>query len=172
MARGNRGSYGKRQQKIWASLFSSQLPMSANGTFLTSFLSFGTQRTILRMIGGYSVRSSGNVTTLENAKIVAAIGVASTDAVTLGATALPDPAEEPEYPWLYWQSSTVFFGATQSPGTALAGAPMVRRDFDIRSMRKISPRESLFMCYQYVDIVGAPGITVDQEQIRVLIGEH
>jgi len=165
-------SNAPRQAKLWTALNSANVAMSADGTFAASTTGFDSPQTILRMIGGYQIRASGNVTALETAKIVTGIGIVSTDAAAAGAASLPDPANEPEFPWLFWESTTVYYGATASPETGTSRSGIVRRSFDIRSMRKVKPRESLVWVHQYVDIVGAPGVTLDQEQVRVLVGLH
>ncbi len=161
---------GQRQAKAWDNIPGAQIVMAADGTFSTASLLFGEPFTVLRMIGEYQIRSTGNVTALETAVVTVAIGVVSTDAVT--AAALPDPGEEPEFPWLFWRAHTLYFGGSQSPGDAKSGAGHVRASFDIRSMRKVKPRESLVWVAQYADIVGAPALTIDQGQVRVLLGIH
>jgi len=45
----------------------------------------------------------------------------------------------------------------------------VRRQFDIRSMRKLKPRESLVWLVQYGDLSGTPSITTVCGQIRTLV---
>ena len=94
----------------------------------------------------------------------------STDAATLGATAMPDPLGEVDYSWLYWADHTFSY-----PGTAVSGLEpfgSLRKSFDVRSMRKMKPRESLIMVVQYADSSGAPPLTFFAASTRVLIGLH
>ena len=72
---------------------------------------------------------------------------------------MPDPLDEPDYPWLYWGAHTFMYPATASPLTP-TGDPRqsLRQVLDIRSMRKLKPREQLVTCVQYSDVAGTPGI--------------
>jgi len=161
---------GRRMAKKWASMPGIAQPFTASGTTAMTSLQFVDPFTVLRMIGSFMVRPTDNVVALDGATVVIGIAVLSTDAFAANQT--PDPGAEPEYPWLYWQESTVHYGTTASPDAALAGAGVIRRNFDIRSMRKVKPRESLAVIGQYVDIVGAPPLTVDWDQTRVLLAVH
>ena len=163
------GSRGPRMAKHWHIIPAISQAMSADGTFSGGALSLDGPFTVLRMLGSYLIRATGNVTAAESAYIGVAIGVVSSDAFAAGAASLPDPLGEPEFPWLYWSDNTVFYGGTQSPWDGKAGAGMVRVEFDIRSMRKLKPRESLVSVFQYADNVGAPGVTIDFCRTRVLV---
>ncbi len=170
----NRGG-GRRLSKSWGFLPAVSVAMTADGTFGTSGLSFLAPDTVLRMIGEYTIGLSGAGTNGDGVFVVFAIGVISTDAFSLGATAMPDPGQEPDYPWLYWQSHG--FRYPTATGTAIGEGndgpqATVRKSFDIRSMRKMKPRETLFGVLQYVDITGAPPMRADIGHTRVLIGSH
>ncbi len=107
---------------------------------------------------------------LDEARVTVGIGQFSTDAVALGATAMPDPDDEPGFPWLYQMSHPFFYNST-SVVDAQAGLS-VRRTIDIRSMRKIKPRESIGWVTQYVDVTGAPPLQIVVGKMRVLVGLH
>jgi len=159
----------QRLTKQWRSITdSAPIALVGAGTTLAGQLDFSEPRTILRMLGEYTLGSSSTYTAGDGALIAIGIAVVSTDAATLGATALPDPGSEPEYPWMYWASHSLFSAtSTGDPNAIQAG---VRQGFDIRSMRKVKPRESLVFVIEYSDIAGTPPIQVGQPGVRVLIG--
>jgi len=161
-----------RKEKQWGFLPGVETALTADATVGLASLAFSSKQTVLRMIGSLLLTPTGTVTALDSARIVFAIGRVSTDAATLGATALPDPAGEPEYPWLYWTTMQVRFASSGAPATGRAVGGSMRESFDIRSMRKFSPGESLISVVQYVDRVGAPALTLDQSEIRVLLTIH
>ena len=84
-------------------------------------LEFTRARTLLRLIGQFSAYMDPSGAAAEDsAAITFALGVISTDAIQLGATAVPDPMAESDYPWLYWQTGTVYaiagISGVQFPG--------------------------------------------------------
>ena len=161
---------GSRQRKQWSSLPSVAQAYTADATIALTSVVFIQSRTVLRMIGSYMIHATGNVTAGEVARLAVGIGVVSTDAFAAGSSAMPDPAGELDYPWLYWAEHTVRYGATASPETGISLTGFVRESFDIRLMRKVKPRESLAFVSQYVDVSGAPGISLQLDQTRVLLG--
>ena len=159
-----------RQRKHWHDIPGGFLAMVANGTNLAgSFTASGGEPfTVLRMFGEYVITATGAPTALDKAIITVGIGVVSADAAALGATALPDPEDESDYPWLYWSSHPLFFvDASVDP---IGASGVVRKQFDVGSMRKISPRESLVFVVQYADVVGTPPVTITLGGTRFLIG--
>jgi len=104
------------------------------------------------------------------AKYTVGLGKVSTDAATLGSTAMPDPAGEPDYPWLYWAEHP--YAATDTAFGSNLGTKVHRVAFDIRSMRKFTTRETLAFVVQYSDISGAPPLTFIGAQTRVLTTLH
>ncbi len=167
MANGRRGP---RQVKEWTAIPSINLGLTASGTSLGGSIGFNEPRTVLRMIGEYVMQGTGGQTFAESdsAKIALAIGVISSDAFAAGAGSVPDPAGEPEYSWLFWAEHEFLFPSATDDGNT-AGSSL-RRSFDIRSMRKMKPRESLAVVVEYADLTGAPPITVSIAQTRVLFG--
>ena len=81
---------------------------------------------------------------------------------------MPDPATDANYPWLYWASHKLFFTSSGNSGEGGAGYSL-RRSFDIKSMRKLKPSESLAFVFQYSDIAGAPPLQFTAGQTRVLL---
>ena len=165
MAR-NFGS-GARMRKSWTQILSTQAAITTDGTLGAGVIDFSVPTTVLRMIGEYGVTPTSSPVAGDDMIFTCAIGVVSTDASTLGATALPDPTNEPEYPWLYYGSHGMFFPGTEADPSSTGGS--FRQSFDVHSMRKIKPRESLAMIIQSSS-TGAPPIRFYAGVTRVLVG--
>jgi len=166
-----RGFRGRRQEKDWLALPSISVDLAADATSGLTALSPGTSVTVLRMIGEYVIgaTSSAGIVAADNARIAVGIGVVSDDA--FAAPALPDPAAEPGYPWLYWMEHSFYFAVAGAPSADQAGlSGAVRAAIDIRSMRKMKAGQSLAFVVQYVNVAGNPLLTVNQSRIRVLVG--
>ena len=164
----NRGAVrGPRMLKEWNQLLAQALVFSADSTLLGPSLAFGNPATVLRMIGEYVICPRVAVAAADSAVVSVGIGVISTDAFDAGAGSVPDPGEEPEYPWLYWARHPLFFAQTTTDPSVAAGS--VRHTFDVRSMRKMKPRESLVFIGQYGNIAGDPPLTLTLGGVRVLI---
>ena len=173
MANSRRG--GPRQAKIWQFITGSSLALTATGTFGGGKIDVTDSRTVLRMIGNILIHRTGTVTAADKVRISLGIGVVSTDAATLGASALPDPGGEPEYPWLYWAEYDFGFPAglaTSGAGSTDSVAGVVRDHYDIRSMRRMKPRESLVFVVEYTDEAGTPAMDIELSKTRVLFGLH
>ncbi len=160
----------QRMTKRWISLPDFEVVFTANGTRLFGILSLTEPSTVMRIMGEYSVQcqGAGVFVTLDKALVTIGIGVVSTDAAELGFTAMPDPADELQYPWLYWREHTI----TVFDAAALDGSQdqaFHRVSFDVKSMRKLKPRESLVMIGQYRDVVGTPPVEVFSAAARVLL---
>ena len=163
---------GARGRKIdfkqWTAIPGSSQNLTANATIAgPGFLSFSAPATILRVRGYTQVAFlQAGLTLADEVDVVFGMGVFSTDAVTLGATALPDPSAEPEYPWMWYGELSMY-----SPNADF-GDPMIqqRLELDTKAMRKVKPGESLVVVAQYVNASGIPGLRLIYPQIRVLIG--
>ncbi len=153
--------------KHWHSLAGGLTNATGNGTFIGGVLALDGPWTVIRMLGSYVIQPTSAPVAGDAVQITMAIGVVSSDAAAVGASALPDPDEEPDYPWLYWGSHTFFYGNTALD--AGSDAFSIRKEFDIRSMRKIKPRESLVVVKQYSDTVGAPPMSLFNARTRVLV---
>ncbi len=140
---------------------------SGGATFALGTTSFAVPGTVLRMIGEYLITPTVDLTAGDHAVISVGIGVVSSDAATLGASAVPDPTAEAEFPWLYYASHPIFAEATA--GDQDLGAVTVRRSFDVKSMRKLKPRETLIFVADYENINGNPPLTISVGTVRVLI---
>jgi len=160
-----------RKEKQWDSLPSFAQAMTGDGTFIGSSIPFSSKRTVLRMLGEYIIGPTTSPTALDACKVAVGICRVSSDAFTAGATAVPDPAGDSDYPWLYW-AEHMFRYTSNDPEGGGGVIAQVRQSFDIRSMRKFSPSESLIWCMQYADITGAPPMTMNCAQVRVLLTIH
>ena len=142
--------------------------MTAANTFLGGGLAFGDAgNTIMRMIGEYILMPATAPVVADAADVTIGIGFVSGDAFTLGASAVPDPVSEPEYPWLYWKVHPVRFGSTDLDPSGMAGT--VRATFDVKSKQKAQANHTLAFVVQYADFVGTPPLTLLVGQTRVMI---
>ncbi len=160
----------QRKDKSWTTLpGAEQFPTGDSIFFVSGSLAFGEAVTVMRMLGEYAIMPSAATVALDSVLITVGIGVFSTDTVTAGASAVEDPGARPDFPWLFWASHPLRFGGTSTDPNALASS--VRHRFDIRSMRKMKPRQSLVMVGQYANVAGNPPITVSVAGTRVLIAD-
>ncbi len=164
------GRHAPRKEKLWAGLPGIELSLTAAGTSLGGSLAFNTRDTVMRMIGEYTIGAdpASLPSIADSVFITVALARVSSDAFAAGAGSVPDPAEEPEYPWLYWKAHHLEFPTAGANTSTFVGS--VRQAFDVRTMRKFSPRESLAWIVQYVDGAGTPPVIVGIAQSRVLIG--
>ncbi len=159
----------QRLTKEWTDMPPSNNALTAAATVIASgILNFSAAGTIMRMIGEYIIAPTSAPTALDAANVNIGIGLVSSDAAAAGAGSLPDPAQEPSYPWLYWLDHAFFFADT---GTDL-NTLNLRHRFDIKSMRKFKPNMSLVMVAQYVNVTGNPPLQLNVAGTRVMIGTH
>ena len=161
---------GKRMAKHWDNIASNIISaISTDTTFVQAgTISSDLPFTVLRILGGWSY-GPGAVNVINDAAgITCAIGVFSTDAVALGGTAMPDPENEPGYPWLYWKS--VLFQQTKAQQHSDGDIRMADRfEINVKSMRKVKPRESVAMVFQYNNVNGAPTVDIVSQACRCLV---
>ena len=165
---------GVRQRKWWGSLADATAAFSG-GTLQALMVNnnFGKDPvTVLRILGELLV-TFPNQTLVANdaAAITVVIGVVSADAAAVGITAMPDPASDPDYPWLWWYSTVLrnFNITTETKGMGEMGSSRIR--VESQAMRKIAPAENLVVIAEWQDITGVPSVTVDWAGARVLLGE-
>ena len=145
-----------RRRKGWLDIPSIQLDgITAAGTQLGGSLPFtGPGHTIERMIIpsiGLFNRVAASAAT-ESLKVVMALGIVSTDAFDAGAGSVPEPGDEPEFPWLFW---TVLNLVAVDASAGLEQPSMQYRtpDYDVRTKRKIGARQSLCWIVQHTEPV-------------------
>ncbi len=171
MANGRHGGF-TRQRKHWVSMGTNiTQQVSADVTGLVSGqVNRSSPFTVLRMIGEYSIGPGAVNVINDQCAWGLGIGVVSKDAADLGGTAMPDPIDEPDYPWLFWANHVLEMPVAQQDSL---GDPrmVIRREYDVKSMRKIKVREALAQIFQFKDINGAPTFDLTWGITRVLIGE-
>ena len=169
MSNGHRGA--ARMQKHWHFIPRSNIALTGSSTAIGGSLALDGPWTVIRMLGHFTsfFTAGGTVVAGDKAFIGIGIGVVSSDAVSAGAGSVPDPSGEPDYPWLYWTEFTLDAIVVSPEQTGGVGS--VTKDFDIRSMRKLKPRESLIVVAEYVDLSGAPLVDVSFSATRVLVAD-
>ena len=135
-----------------------------------SQLAFSSPATILRMRGRFIVGFDETMVLGDKARVGFGIGVISTDSATLGATALPDPLGDPEFPWLWWYEVNMITAASGDVSSRAFGMANQVVEFDSKAMRKIKPSQSLVLVFETGDTVGNPTIEMSMAQTRVLFG--
>jgi len=163
----------QRMRKHWHSIPASQTAFTATSTvLLSSFVAAaGEPFTVLRMMGSFLISATpgGTFGIGDTACLGFGIGVVSADAIAAGSGSMPDPVGEPEYPWLYWTEAPILmFDGTLAEGLSMSNRVI---NFDVRSKRKVAPRQGLAFVGEYVDAVGTPPMTVISGGIRFLIAE-
>ncbi len=161
---------GNRVRKQWGSVGTGiTTQVSANiTTIVAGFLSRTEAFTVMRLIGEYTIQPGAVNVINDQCVWTVGIGVVSNDAATAN-TSLPDPEDEPDYPWLYWASHNMSMQKAQQDSQG-DPAMALRHTFDVHSMRKIKPREVLAVIIQFRDINGAPTYDLTWSKTRVLIG--
>ena len=166
MARGFQGR-PQRMAKHWDEIGAATVAFGGSSTILTAALAFDEAWTVIRLLGEYSVGPGVAPVAGDQVAIGVGIGVVSSDAVAAGAGSMPDPVLEPGYPWLYWADHRLSFSSTSVDPSSNSAS--LRRAFDVKSMRKIKPRESLVLVAEYLNIVGDPPINFLAGKTRVLV---
>jgi len=169
MAR-HRDSRG-RMPKHWDKLsFLTPQDFTASSTSSTAGLGLDEAWTVIRLMGEYTIIPTAAPVAGDAMNFGVGIAVVSADAFAVAAgAALPDPAVDLNYPWLYNAVHAFHFGTTSVDPQSAGGS--LRHSFDVKSMRKIKPQETLCIIFQYVDAVGTPPMTVMQGAVRVLIAQ-
>ena len=142
--------------------------VDATGLFPGSVTFSTMPGTILRMLGEYVIFPTSAPAAGDEATLTVGIGIVSTDAFNAGSGSVPEPRNDSFYPWLYWASHMLAFSGTGTDPSQAGGS--VRKVFDIGSMRKVKPGESLVLVGEYVNITGNPPLTLAVGDTRVLFG--
>ena len=154
--------------KQWAAAPGLISTTSGAGVFQSGNLAFTSPATILRWRGFVQMMFDSTVQVDDRLICNFGIGVFSTDSVA--GAALPDPADEPEYPWVWHGQFGLFAFSTMGLATHPFGLASMRLEIDSKAMRKIKPGESLLLVGQTTNAVGAPVTIIHVGQLRVLIG--
>ena len=162
----------QKKAKLWQGIPSIQLAMAANGTFAGPSLPFTSPQTVIRMLGEYVVTVTATPAAADAAKVGVGLAKVSTDAFGAGATALPDPISDPDFPWLYWAVHVFAFPVANQTDSNQSITGSLRHRYDIRSMRKFTANESLVLVAQYEDLSGAPPLLLSTGNSRILTTLH
>ena len=160
--------YGPRKNKHWHSILGTSQSLTANGNFLGAQLALNGPWTAIRMLGEYIIGADAAPTAQDAVTIGVGIGVVSADAFIAGAASVPGPVSEPQYPWLYWANHDFFFVDSGLEDRVITS---IRKSFDVKSMRKLKPRESLVTVIEYSDVAGTPAMQFCMPQTRVLVAD-
>jgi len=163
-----RGGGKKIDFKQWGSITGLIAELSANQTTISGSLAFTVPATILRFRGYVAAMFDESMQAGDQLILTFGLGLFSTDAVALGATAMPEPANEPEFPWIWWKEMRL--DAFAAAAVSTYGSTNQRYEVDSRAMRKVKPGESFAFVVQATGAQGAPVTLVDIGQTRVLIG--
>ncbi len=156
--KGRRMPRGRGQGRVidykhWNAIPSLNLKVGTAATSLGGGLSFVAPATILRARG--YVSASFDATQQAGDEMLCTFGLAviSTDAFTAGGGSVPDPADEPEYPWLWWKQ--MFLESFVAANEGAYGVSAQYAEVDTRAMRRIKPGETLCWVMQRTGVVGA-----------------
>ena len=155
-------------RKAWLSIPAHTAEISSAGTNGGSQLAFASPSTILRIRGNCWAAMDATKQIGDLMTITWALGIVSTDAATLGSTALPDPSTEPEYPWLWWRQMHLW--AQLASGNEAWGTSAQLLEIDSKAMRRVAPGQSLVWFTQTGSVTGAPVTRIVGDELRVLIG--
>jgi len=81
------------------------------------------------------------------------IGIVSTDAFAVGVTALPNPADDIGWGWLYHRFFDLHaFSATVADSMAASGLGSIQFEVDSKAMRKLTVSEVIFASLQVIEL--------------------
>ncbi len=133
-----------------------------------SGLAFAIPATILRVRGYVTAAFDETKQVGDTMRIIFGLGIVSSDAFTLGATALPNPGGQAEYPWLWWGGGNL--EAFVAAGEEAFGTTAFRLEVDSKAMRKVKPGQTLAWIVETAGVAGAPVTSINFGQTRVLFG--
>ena len=102
-------------------------------------------------------------------RIAIGLGIFTQDVITLGASAMPDLADEANHPWLWWGEWTL--RSEVAAGTDNLGTSVVRTSMDSKAMRRIKGSGfGMIWVAQTTGASGAPVVNISIANTRVLVG--
>jgi len=114
--------------------------------------------TIVRIRGGFDIWLEAAVSVGDGYNPVAVgIGIVSSDAFAIGATAMPGPLSDPEWDWMWVGYIGGLVG--ESTTEVFQGMGFHRFDIDTKAMRKIHPNEVVFGMLELGTEQGAATVT-------------
>jgi len=162
---GFRTSVGPRRLTQWSEGVQGVNDHTASDTktLFASAIAFGEPLTIIRMRG----ELSGFMTVAGTAgdgfrEMAVGIGIVSTDAVSVGVTAIPGPlGPDMGWSWIYHRLFSMQNSSTGADGATGSGS--FRFEIDSKAMRKVGPNETLVAVSQVTTETGTAGarLTLD-----------
>ena len=166
MAR-RRGGGRVIDNKEWQATPFSQSVIAADGTSPGGGITFAIPATILRMRGYVQAVMDSSAQVGDDIVLTFGFAVLATDAFIVGAS-LPDPFDEPSFPWLWWGEMTLI---AQTTTPVMGWGPHAQRlEVDSKAMRRVKPNQTLGGIVQASGATGAPNTIVTFGSIRTLIG--
>ncbi len=166
----NRGRQGRTIDfKSWTPIASFSAQTNSETTTAGNGFSVGSTSTILRTRGFVqaSMNDSGKAVD-DNVLVTFGLGIVSSDAFAVGASALPDPAIDANYPWIWW--GEMFLESQSTTNAEGWGISAQRVDVDSKAMRRIQQSQTLAWVIQTSSSAGAPVIDLAIGTTRVLVG--
>ncbi len=156
--------------KQWSSMTGASQSISSAGTRLASgVLAFLEPGTILRCrTPDILMMFDATQQIGDTINLTFGLALVSADAAAAGATSMPDPGSEPEFPWLWW--GDFFLRSELAAGEQDLGSAVVRRSADTKAMRRFKPGQALVWVVEATAVAGAPVTLIDVCRTRVLIG--
>ena len=154
--------------KAWGKIIHTDVSLSTDTTIISGFTSFSDSLTILRTRGYVQALLDATKQVGDGIVLTFGLGIVSTDAATLGATAVPDPGSDFDYPWLWWGEMTLSAEATLGADTW--GPHAQRLEVDSKAMRRVTPKQSILWVCQSSAATGAPVTLVTFGSTRILLG--
>ncbi len=154
--------------KQWFAIPFLRQESGTDGTLSGGAIGFLVPATILRMRGYVQVSLDATKQVDDRVLVTFGLAIMSTDAFLLGPTSFPDPADEPEFPWLWWAQMQL--EAYVTAGEEAWGMTAQRLEVDSKAMRKVKPGQSLVWVAQKSDTAGAVVSNLVFGETRVLIG--
>ncbi len=159
---------GRVQLKEWTSTLLSTIALTGDGTAIGGSVGFAIPGTILRCRSYVQATMDATKQVGDLITLTFGLGIFSTDAFTLGASAMPEPAADSAYPWLWW--GQMHLEAQVAAGEDSWGSSNQRLEVDTKAMRRFKPTQTLGWVVESHASAGAPVTSVTFGTTRILIG--
>ena len=154
--------------KTWALIPASSASITTNTTTSGNGLTSSQTSTILRCRGYVQGMLDATKQVGDQMILTFGLGLISSDAFAVGATAFPDPDGDGSYPWLWWGQMTL--RSELAAGAESWGTSAQRLEVDTKAMRRFNADKTLVWVVQSTSAAGAPATNINIGTTRVLIG--
>ncbi len=166
---GQRSRSGAVHNKEWtvACVDSSTLDLAIGSILAFVMFTADEAETVLRTHGFVAAElNAGGVS--ERATIAVGLAIISARSASVGATAVPRPATDGSYPWLWHGWLFITSGAE----AAIVNENLLdRRDIDSKAMRKVKEDEVMVLVLEVCESVDQAGEARVDAGLRVLTGD-